>query len=134
METVIDIEGSEDSPSGKDVESEEFCGLLRQQKNLNNLTENALKKNQPLIITNLMHDKELGQTFSGTLKLEQMCLQSLSMRVISASSYVEISVDHLQDEDQDACLSTGKGSAAPVFDAMLDSNLPLIVSYAFEFY
>ena len=51
MEIDDDIDGADSSPSCKnDIEIEEFCALLRQQKYLNNLTEHALRKNQPLII------------------------------------------------------------------------------------
>lgn len=140
METDIDNEGADSSPSSKDdVESEEFCALLRQQKYLNNLTEHALRKNQPLIIPNLIYDKEfllLGHNLSGTPKLEQMCLQALSMCIIPGSSYIEISMDKMQDEDQEACISTGKGDTVPISDvaAIPDSDLPIIVSYVFELY
>lgn len=99
METVMDHEGAESSPTCKDdVETEEFCALLQQQKNLNNLTEHALKKNRPIIKSNLMHehDSEMGHNFSSTLKLEQMCLQSLSMVVISCQRFVLTTVLELK--------------------------------------
>ncbi|KAI4302073.1 hypothetical protein L6164_035290 [Bauhinia variegata] len=132
----IDIEGTGSSPSCKDnIESEEFCALLRQQKYLNSLTEHALRKNQPLIIPNLMHDKAsllLAHNLSGTLKLEQTCLLTLSMRVISINSHTEIS-DKTQNEDQEAFLSTVKGGTASITDmaaepAIMESDLPVIVS------
>ncbi|KAK7295219.1 hypothetical protein RJT34_18124 [Clitoria ternatea] len=134
METVNDIEGADSTPCSKDdIESEEFCALLRQQKYLNNLTEHALRKNQPLIIPNLIHDKDillLDCDSNGTPKLEQMCLQALSMYVIPGSSYIEISVDKMQDEAQETCLSTGKGVANPSSDVAVipDSDLPVIVT------
>ncbi|KAE9589676.1 putative chromatin assembly factor 1 subunit A [Lupinus albus] len=133
LENDIDIERAKSSPGCKnDVEAEEFCALLQQQKNLNDLTEHALKRKRLWIISNLMHehDKELDDNSVGTFNLEQMCLQSLSMRIISASSYIEISMDIMQDEDQEDRLSAGKGGAPAISNvhAMLDSNLPLIVA------
>ncbi|KAK7340397.1 hypothetical protein VNO77_21099 [Canavalia gladiata] len=132
MEIDDDIEGADSSSSCKDdMESEEFCALLRQQKYLNNLTEHALRKNQPLIIPNLIHDKEVllsDPSISGTPKLEQMCLQALSMYIIPGNFDIEISVDKMQDEE--ACLSTGKGVASPISDMAIipDSELPIIVT------
>ncbi|XLT36088.1 hypothetical protein HN873_067380 [Arachis hypogaea] len=127
METNVDIDGAENLPKGKDdVERDEFCALLQQQKNLNNLIKIALGKNKPLIITNFMHEMRSGQD-NGTIKSEQIWLQYLSFHVISA---IDISVNHFQDEDQKR--SSG-GSVAPVCDddAIPESNLPLIVSCAF---
>ncbi|TKY65326.1 Chromatin assembly factor 1 subunit FAS1 [Spatholobus suberectus] len=132
MEIDDEIEGADSSPSCKnDIESEEFCALLRQQKYLNNLTEHALRKNQPLIISNLIHGKDLSDhNISGTLKLEQMCLQALSMYIIPGSSYIEISMDKMQDEDQEVCLSTGKSGASSISGVAVipDSDLPIIVT------
>ncbi|XP_061368570.1 chromatin assembly factor 1 subunit FAS1 [Gastrolobium bilobum] len=134
MDTDIDIEGADRSPSCKDdIESEEFCALLRQQKYVNNLTEHALRKSQPLIIPNFIHNKEfllLDHNISGTLKLEHMCLQALCMYAIPGSSYIEISMDKTQNENKEACLSNGKGGATPVSDVATipDSDLPIIVT------
>lgn len=139
METDINIEGADSTPSSKDdIETEEFCALLRQQKHLNNLIEHALRKNHPLIIPNLVHDKELlllDHNMSGIPKQEQMFLQALSMYVIPGSSSIELSADKMQDEDQEASPSTGKGGGAtPMSDlaAIPDSDLPIVVSCAFE--
>ncbi|KAH1044659.1 hypothetical protein AAZX31_09G227000 [Glycine max] len=133
MQIDDDIEGADSSPSCKnDIEIEEFCALLRQQKYLNNLTEHALRKNQPLIISNLINDKDLSSdhNISGTPKLEQMCLQVLSMYVIPGISCIEISEDKMQDEDQEVCLSTGKGVASLISGVAVipDSDLPIIVT------
>ena len=71
------VEEAKSSPGcGAESESEEFCVLLWQQKYLHNLTERALRKNQPLIILNLMHEKVpllMAEDLNGTPKLEQMC-------------------------------------------------------------
>ncbi|KAK6137789.1 hypothetical protein DH2020_028469 [Rehmannia glutinosa] len=114
------------------VQSEEFCTLLRQQKYLNNLTEHALKKNQPLIILNLMHEKTTllsAEELTGTEKLERMCLQALSIFHFPGFSDIEISVhDDVVDEDNEA--SSNKSSATPLATAaaILDSDLPQIIS------
>ncbi|KAK6144935.1 hypothetical protein DH2020_021755 [Rehmannia glutinosa] len=114
------------------VQSEEFCTLLRQQKYLNNLTEHALKKNQPLIILNLMHEKTTllsAEELTGTEKLERMCLQALSVCHLPGFSDIEISVhDDVVDEDNEA--SSNKSSATPLATAaaILDSELPHIIS------
>ncbi|KAK6144953.1 hypothetical protein DH2020_021773 [Rehmannia glutinosa] len=114
------------------VQSEEFCTLLRQQKYLNNLTEHALKKNQPLIILNLMHEKTTllsAEELTGTEKLERMCLQALSIFHLPGFSDIEISVhDDVVDEDNEA--SSNKSSATPLATAaaILDSDLPQIIS------
>ncbi|XP_051121861.1 chromatin assembly factor 1 subunit FAS1 [Andrographis paniculata] len=113
------------------VQSEEFCTLLRQQKYLNSLTEHALKKNKPLIILNLMHDKTslLPVTeLSGAEKLERMCLQALSMCPLPGFSDAEISISIDVKEDQEAS-SYKLGTAPPETPAaILDSNLPTLVS------
>lgn len=138
METDVAVEEARSSPNCKqDSKRDEFCSLLRQQKYLNNLTEHALRKNQPLIILNLMHEKAallMAEDLSGTPKLEQMCLQALSMRVFPDGSPIEISIENTQDEDHEACLSGSKGSSTPIstVNAITESDLPTIVSYAFH--
>ncbi|GLT40932.1 hypothetical protein SLA2020_150280 [Shorea laevis] len=117
----------------EDMLSEAFCALLRQQKYLNNFTEHALRKNQPLIILNLMHEKAsllTAEDISGILKLEQTCLQALSICEFPGCSPVGISIDNMQEEDQDASLSSGKDSTMPFSTTakVPDSDLPIIVS------
>lgn len=135
METDPTVEEARSSPGCRtEFESEEFCVLLRQQKHLHNLTERALRKNQPLIILNLMHEKIsllMAEDLSGTPKLEQMCLQALSMCAFPGGPLIEISVTNdLQDEDKEACLSNSRSSTTPVSTGMaiVDSDLPKIVS------
>ncbi|KAK7374402.1 hypothetical protein VNO80_07832 [Phaseolus coccineus] len=133
MEIDDNIEGNDSSSSHKNnVESEEFRALLRQQKYLNSLTEHALRKNQPLIISNLFHDKEFlsNHNISGISKLEQTCLQALSMYVIPGSSHVEIPIAKMQDEEQKVRPSVGKGGASAISGvaAIPDSDLPIIVT------
>ncbi|KAM2895746.1 hypothetical protein FF1_010803 [Malus domestica] len=134
METDTTFEETRSSPSIKqDLESEKFSILLRQQKYFGNLTERALQKNQPLIISNLAHDKVSllkVEDLNGTLKLEQMCLQALSMHVFPGCSPVEISVDGIKEDNQEVCLSSGslciKSTSAVT--AIPESDLPTIVS------
>lgn len=135
METDITVEEARSSPG---LESEEFCALLRQQKYLNNLTEHALRKNQPLIISNLMHEKTsllTAKGLSGASKLEQMCLQALSICLFPGSSPVEISLDNVEDIDQEACTFIGKDSATPTSTviAMPEIDLRKLVSCLFSF-
>ncbi|PON99831.1 Chromatin assembly factor 1 subunit A [Trema orientale] len=83
------------------VESEEFYALLRQRKIY-----------QPLITSNLMDEKTsllTAEDLTGTPTLEQMCLQALSMRLFPGGLPVDISLDHVEDDDQEACPSNGKG-------------------------
>lgn len=139
METDVDLEEVDSSSCSKDdIETEEFCALLRQQKFLNNLTEHALRKNNPVIIANFVYDKELSlldHSINGTPKQEQMCLQALRMYTIPGGSYIELelSTDKMQEEDQEASPSTGKGAATPLPDlaAIPDTDLPIIVSSDF---
>ncbi|KAK9291305.1 hypothetical protein L1049_019250 [Liquidambar formosana] len=135
MESSLLVEDARSSPSCKqEVESEEFHVFLRQQMYLQNLTEHALRKNQPLIILNLMHDKApflIAEDLSGTQKLEQTCLQALSMRMFPGGSPISIIMDeNMQNEDQESCPSNSKGSTTPVaaVTAIPDTELPKIVS------
>ncbi|XP_025696408.1 chromatin assembly factor 1 subunit FAS1 isoform X1 [Arachis hypogaea] len=133
MEIDIETEGVDSTPSSKDdSENEEFYALLRHQKYLNSLTEHALRKNQPLIITNLTHNQGLllDRSLSGTPKQEQTFLQALSMCVIPGGSYIEISIEKVQDEDHETSLPNDKGGATPLSDMapILDSDLPIIVT------
>lgn len=134
METDIRVdEANSSSGCQQDLESEEFSALLRQQKYLNNLTEHALRKGQPLIILNLLHEKDSllnAEDLAGTSRMEQMCLQALSMRMFPGGPPTEISLDNEQDHDREACLSSGKSCITPVSTptAIPDSDLPTIVS------
>ncbi|KAE8664754.1 Chromatin assembly factor 1 subunit FAS1 [Hibiscus syriacus] len=123
------VETQTSNISEQDVQNEEFGALLRQQKYLNNLTEHALRKNQPLIILNLLNEKAsllMAEDLNGTPKLEQTCLQALSMQVNPFGPSVEISIDSMELDNQEACTSSGKAGATPIL--ILDSDLPLIVS------
>ncbi|KAL0340827.1 UNVERIFIED_CONTAM: Chromatin assembly factor 1 subunit FAS1 [Sesamum radiatum] len=114
------------------VQSEEFCTLLRQQKYLKNLTEHALKKNQPLIILNLMHEKTTlfsAEELTGTEKLERMCLQTLSMRPLPGFPDIEISAHNdAVDEDQEAFSAKSSTKLLATAAALADSDLPQIIS------
>ena len=130
-------ESNSSSGCKQEFESEEISVLLRQQKYLHNLTEHALRKNQPLVISNLMHEKAsllMTEEIDGTPKLEQMCLQALSMRLFPGRPTIEISIDiNLREEDQDTCAINSKDSTTPVAPtpSISDSDLPQIVSTLF---
>ncbi|XP_022718437.1 chromatin assembly factor 1 subunit FAS1 [Durio zibethinus] len=133
METDVPVEETQCSHISEKEKNEEFGALLWQQKYLNNLTEHALRKNQPLIILNLLHEKAsllMAEDLNGTPKLEQTCLQALSMRVCPGGPPVELSIDIMVHENQEACLSSGKAGATPFLSVapIPDSDLPLFVS------
>ncbi|CAM8931265.1 unnamed protein product [Rhodiola kirilowii] len=115
-------------------ESEEFCVLFKHQKHLENLTEQALRKNQPLIISNLMHEKApmlKADDLSGVQKVEQICLQALSMCLFPGHSQVEISAgDEIQNDNMESCTPNSKAHAAlkPAETAISDVDLPKFVS------
>ncbi|XAR69769.1 hypothetical protein NMG60_11001487 [Bertholletia excelsa] len=121
------------SPGHKpESDSEEIRIFFRQQKYLHNLTEHALQKNQPLIVLNLMHEKAsllTSEELTGTAKVEQMCLQALSMRVFPGVLPIDISIDdNCQEENQGTTTSCGKDCTTPAGTTVLDSDLPQIVS------
>lgn len=134
MEIDLPLETKHSPGSKQDIQNEEFSMLLRQQKYINNLTEQALRKNQPLIIFNLMHEKSsllMAEDLTGTPKIEQTCLQALSIRGFPGCSLVEISLDNVQDKDQGASSSDGKDSRTPISTTtptVPDSELPIVVS------
>ncbi|KAF4376820.1 hypothetical protein F8388_025691 [Cannabis sativa] len=128
----IHATGDEDKGS-PGLENEEFRALLRQQKYLSNLTDHALRKNQPLIITNLMHEKNsllTAEDLTGTPRMEQMCLQVLSLRLFPGGSPVEISLENAEDNDLEASPSSGKGrtTPTPTVVALSDSDMRTFVS------
>lgn len=114
--------------------SEEHSAWIRQQKYLHNLTEHALRKNQPLIIVNMIHDKAhllLTEDLTGTLKVEQMCMQALSMRAFPGGLSIEVPSDNnSREENQEACTSNSKGStvATGSTSTITDSDLAKMVS------
>lgn len=113
--------------SVQQLQSDEFCIMLRQQKFLNDLTEHALKKNHPLIILNLMHGKSTlssAEEVTGISKLERMALQSLSIRPLPGFQNTEISVPS-DVVDEGGEVSPNKSSTTQI----LDSDLPQIVSH-----
>ncbi|KAF2292022.1 hypothetical protein GH714_000201 [Hevea brasiliensis] len=135
METDLLVEEGRGSEScNQDSESEEFYMLLQQQKYLNNLTETALRKNQPLIILNLMHEKVpllLAEDLTGTHKSEKMCLEALSMRTFPGWLPMEISMANIQSEDQDVCGSSGKATRTHTSTAITikGSDMPIIQKF-----
>ncbi|KAJ4825664.1 hypothetical protein Tsubulata_043587 [Turnera subulata] len=133
METDLSEEARCSPGTKSDHESEEFSALLRQQKYLNDLTHKALRKVQPLVIINLMHEKNQGvmtEDRKSTSELEIKCLQALSMRAFPGATQIEITIDCMVAEDQDPLLSNGKNSNTPIssMTAFEDSDMPTVVS------
>lgn len=141
MESDELVEEVRNQPDSKEqVQSEEFCSLFRQQKYLNNMTEHSLRKNQPLIILNLMHEKTTllpAEELSGSEKIEKMCLQALCVRPLPDFPATEISI-HNDELNEDLEALPNKSSATPpptaAAAAILDSDLPRIVSFSFHVY
>lgn len=117
----------------QEVEGEEFRVLLRQQKYLHDLTEHALRRNQPLIISNLMHEKAaliMGEDLSGAPKLEQICLQALSMRSCPGGTSIEVGDPVSSTEDKEFCYSQDRTNTPPAVPAaaILDLDMREVVS------
>lgn len=112
--------------------------FFKQQKLLHNLTEQALKKSQLLIISNLNHEKLdlLNQGLTGMDKLEQVCMQALCMRVWPGGIAIdlpEIKVAAVEDvvvSDLDG-KSVGTPSSS-VVATISDSDMPEFVSLIFH--
>ncbi|KAI3807885.1 hypothetical protein L1987_23821 [Smallanthus sonchifolius] len=121
------VKDAKSSPNCAQIETEELSMLFKQLKHLNTLTEHALRKNKPLLILNLMHEKS-----KSTSESEQMCLQSLSIRAFPVGPSVEILAgDDAQEEIPEDCPSSSKSSGQPVASgttSISDSDLPEFVS------
>ena len=133
IESLFDDKDDDASslPPSQCPEIEEFRTLLRQQKVLNNLTEQALRKSQPLVISNLAHEKaELltAQDLMGTSKVEQLCLQVLSMCICPGGGVVDLPVIDSSATAEEINQSNLKSSPAAA-SSILDTELPEIVSY-----
>lgn len=117
-----------------EIESEEFRASLRHQKYLHTVTEQALQKNQPFVISNLMHEKaELISAVGlvGTPKFEQICLHALCMQPCPGGSIIDQSINHYSsNKDQEICRPQSKNSSTPVVCAAVipDSDLAEFVS------
>ncbi|KAI3943297.1 hypothetical protein MKW98_029441, partial [Papaver atlanticum] len=134
-----DDDEAQSSTCKENFESDELHILLRQQNYINKLTHNALLKNKPLIISNLMNEKTalpMAEGLNGTPKIEQMFLQSLSIRPFPGSAHIQISADNnsTQEEDEEVSKSHNKirssttsTPSAPV-SVIQDKDLPIIVS------
>ncbi|RLN23765.1 hypothetical protein C2845_PM07G31350 [Panicum miliaceum] len=133
IESLLDDKDEEasSSPTGQCTEVEEFRSLLRQQKVLNTLTEQALRKSQPLVITNLNHEKtELltAEDLKGTAKVEQLCLQVLSMRICLGGVVVDVpTIDNSSASAEEINQSNVKNGSPASASAISETDLPEIV-------
>ncbi|KAG9142402.1 hypothetical protein Leryth_020804 [Lithospermum erythrorhizon] len=127
-------EGRNSTASLDTPQCENIVLLLRQQKYLRSMTDHALRKNQPLVILNLAHEKApllLAEDLMGVDKIEKMCLQALSMCAFPDSPPIEISVcDNMVEENKEACSTTSDTNILPVATgaAISDSDVPQIVT------
>ncbi|KAJ1286625.1 hypothetical protein BS78_03G366600 [Paspalum vaginatum] len=124
-------EEASSSPTGQCTEVEEFRTLLRQQKVLNTLTEQALRKSQPLIIHNLNHEKAVllaAEDLKGTAKIEQLCLQVLSMRISPGCAVVDVPIIDSSSASAEETNQSNVSNGSPVAaSAILETDLPEIV-------
>lgn len=102
--------------------------LLWQQKVLFDLTEKALRKNQPLVISNLNHEKSelrITEDLSGTAKVEQICLQALRMEPfpggpiiidISTTPSTLNEVQQVSESSQETSIQAGTSEAISELD------------------
>ncbi|KAM3259419.1 hypothetical protein ACQJBY_050947 [Aegilops geniculata] len=132
VESLLDEKADDASslPTSQCPEVEEFRTLLRQQKVLNTLTEQALRKSQPLVISNLGHEKAdllTAQDLKGSLKVEQLCLQVLSMRICPGGGVVDVpAIDSSSAASEETNQSNAKSSPAAA-SSVLDTDLQEIV-------
>ncbi|KAK3162717.1 hypothetical protein QOZ80_1BG0092860 [Eleusine coracana subsp. coracana] len=133
IESLLDDKDEEagSSPTGQCTETEEFRSLLRQQKVLNTLTEQALRKSQPLVISNINNEKAqlmMAEDLKGLAKIEQLCLQVLSMRICPGGAVVGVPcIDSSPPTTEGIDQSNGKTSSPAAASAIPETDLPEIV-------
>ncbi|KAL6840335.1 hypothetical protein ACP4OV_030145 [Aristida adscensionis] len=133
IESVLDDKDEEanSSPNSQCTEAEEFRSLLRQQKVLNTLTEQALRKSQPLVICNINNDKAELLTagdLKGVAKIEQLCLQVLSMRICPGAVVVDVPVIDCSSATAEGANQTNVKTSSPAAAAAIpETDLPEIV-------
>ncbi|URD80031.1 60S ribosomal protein, partial [Musa troglodytarum] len=115
-----------------EVDSEESRALLQRQKILYNLTEKALRKSHPLVISNLTHEKAkllMAEDLIGTAKVEQICLRALCMQAFPGGSIVDILKDpNTSSDDQQVCRCSKETTTQGATVAMkTDLDLPEFV-------
>lgn len=132
IESLLDDKDeASSSPPDQCAEVEEFRALLRQQKVLNTLTEQALRKSQPLVISNLTHEKAELLTagdLKGTSKIEQLCLQVLSMRICPGGATIDLPVIDSSSANAEETNQLNVKSSPAAASAIPDTDLAEIVS------
>ncbi|KAF8664866.1 hypothetical protein HU200_054176 [Digitaria exilis] len=132
IENILDDKDEEasSSPTGQCTEVEEFRSLLRQQKVLNTLTEQALRKSQPLVISNLNNEKAQllsAEDLKGAAKVEQLCLQVLSMRICPGGRAVDMPTIDNTASAEEINQSNVKNCSPTSASAIPETDLPEIV-------
>ncbi|WOL17908.1 hypothetical protein Cni_G26701 [Canna indica] len=123
----IEDEASNSKCCKPDTENEEFRVLFQRQKVLRDLTEKALRKSHPFILSNLNHEKVgllEAEDLVGPAKVEQICLQALCMQALPGGSIIEILTNSNKYEDHQTCQSFKESSMQA---AISDSDLPEFV-------
>jgi chromatin assembly factor 1 subunit A len=120
------------SPTGQCTETEELRSILCQQKVLNTLTEQALRKSQPLVIPNINNEKAKllnAKDLKGLAKIEQLCLHVLSMRICPGGVVVDVPcIDSSPQSAEGIDQSNGKNSSPAAASAIPEMDLTEIVS------
>ncbi|TVU36196.1 hypothetical protein EJB05_18118 [Eragrostis curvula] len=133
IESLLDDKDEETScsPTGQCTETEEFRSLLRQQKVLSTLTEQALRKSQPLVISNINNEKAklmTAEDLKGLAKIEQLCLQVLSMRICPGGAVIDVPcIDSSPPIMEGINQSNVKNSSPPTASAIPETDLPEFV-------
>ncbi|XP_052166619.1 chromatin assembly factor 1 subunit FSM [Oryza glaberrima] len=131
IESLLDDKDeASSSPPDQCAEVEEFRALLRQQKVLNTLTEQALRKSQPLVISNLTHEKAdllTAGDLKGTSKIEQLCLQVLSMRICPGGATIDLPVIDSSSANAEETNQLNVKSSPAAASAIPDTDLAEIV-------
>ncbi|KAK4796326.1 hypothetical protein SAY86_028652 [Trapa natans] len=130
---VADPAEAQTSPCEQDTEREDLSQFFRQNKYLCSVTEHALRKNQPLIISNLAHEKSGPsdlEKLSGAAKMEVMCLQALRICAFPGDTDVDISIsNHFVGDEDSPSSNRDSRMLPPNMVAVSDSDLSIIVSF-----
>ncbi|CAM8883805.1 unnamed protein product [Rhodiola kirilowii] len=122
------------SSSNQVEENEEIQVLLRHHRHFQKLIEQALRKNQPLFISNLVHETApllKADNPSGIPKNEQICLQALSMCLFPGHPQIEISEgNEIQNGNTESCTPNSKANTTVKVTkaAAIDLDLPTFVT------
>jgi chromatin assembly factor 1 subunit A len=118
------------------VKFDETCSMLSnpgvtvEQKFLHSATEDALRIDRPLVISNLDHGK-LDLLKAEDITAERLCLQALCMKKYRNGPIIDVPmVVKVTMEDPAFCRSNKKSPRTPVSSKSIsDSDMPEFVSF-----